>query len=176
MYFIIKGPKVPMNTFWRLVLGHSVLLILINLQVGLSTDRFWAICHPFSYLRSNAPKRRNVIIIMSVASAVLIGFGSGFYVCVIEPRLDPLDLNSIFNCTISHDFRTSFKGFFGMYASAAIVTIIGLNSFVIHRLLQRVSSVLISKLTFIKLFNCRERIWKTCSRTMPRMRLALMRR
>lgn len=145
--------------------------MLINLQILLSIDRFWAICHPMSYLKQKTHKRRISTILICVALGVLFGLCSGLYVCAINPLYNPQNNNTITNCSKYVDFKMTFKGFFSLYTVTAMAVIIGLNGFVIISMFQRVSfdTFTICWATATTQFLCRKKMFRNSSpATLPK--------
>lgn len=131
--------KAKEKSFWQASVSHSMFIMIINLQVILSIDRFWAVCHPISYFKFVSPKCRIWSVVTNIAACVIFGFVCGLHVCVIEPSLNPLIENTFTNCSNYKRHKKLVKNFFAVYAMAGLTIVVGLSGFVIFTMTQRVS-------------------------------------
>lgn len=59
-------------------LSHICFLMSLNLQVALSADRYWAVCHPLSYHKNKELGHKKWIIIVCVIAAIIGGNALGY--------------------------------------------------------------------------------------------------
>jgi 7 transmembrane receptor (rhodopsin family) len=127
-------------------------IVLVNLQVLVSIDRFWAIGFPMSYMKQKSARRRFLNILLCIIVGASFGTFSGLYVCVIDPMYNPLNNNTMSDCWNFRSFELSFKGYFSVYLTISILIIIGLNGHIILSMVRRVSSLRRFFFEFMKLF------------------------
>lgn len=115
----------------------AVFLMLINLQVGLSYDRFWAVCYPISYfVRKNSSKK--IVITSCIVLGLVCGLYYVFHECVHVIRSDV----SFLQCDPTLQFNLDYKGFFSVWATIASALIITFNGTILFTTLRRVSSII----------------------------------
>lgn len=148
--------------------------MIINLQVLLSIDRFWAICRPISYFQQVTTRRRTLATIICLGICAVADMFSGLFICAIQPSYNNKDKISITSCNEFESHKAVLKGFFFFYVTTAIVTIVGLSAFTVLRIFKRVSwssvVVMFSPIIFLPI-----RV-KTFSEVMSRRRNSSTRR
>lgn len=64
--------------------AFTFFLSLVHLQLTLSADRYWAICHSMSHLINRSRKDTKWIILACIVTGALVGFSFPVYFCIVN--------------------------------------------------------------------------------------------
>lgn len=123
----------PANeNIWIYSTNAAIVLILLNIQIAMSSDRVMAIRFPFIYARYKDSSYRNWITIF----CVILGSALGSIYGIME-LMNGTDVNSF-----SPHVDLKYKTFAAIYSAVAIVLILALNVTVIYSAVFGVSSII----------------------------------